>query len=115
MAVNQISPAFINNELQANFTQLEQEQNRINQLYQDVVVGIGLAGLQAAPYSYSAADAQLVMNAITDMRNLFQVFQGLMYVASGATAGSGVPTANDGTHFGYPFVNNISKTGGPGY
>lgn len=89
--------------------------NTIGILYSDVVVGIGLAGLEAAPYSLSAGDAQAVMNAITDMQHFFLVYSGLYYVAAGATSGSGVPTANDVSHFGYNFGANITTTGGLGY
>ncbi len=115
MAVNQISLSQINNELQSIYAQINSIQARVNQFYADVVTGIGLTALQAAPYSYSSADAQAVMNSVTDMYHLFQVCQGLWYVASGGTLNGGAPTANDPTHFGYPFYINIAKTGGLGY
>lgn len=115
MAVNQISLAQITNQLLQFNAQFNQLMNLVGLFYTDVVTGIGLAGLQAAPYSLSTADAQSVMNAVTDMFHFFQVYQGLMYVASGATLNSGVPTANDASHFGYPFDINIAKVGGIGF
>ena len=115
MAVNQVSLNFINGELSSLYSQLNSLLTRVNLFKANVGDAIGLSGLQAAPYSFSAADAQAIMNSITDMWHLFQVYQGLWFVASGATAGSGVPTANDATHFGYNFGSNVAKTGGPGY
>lgn len=115
MAVNQITLGQITSELLSINAQLNALMTRCGLLFSDVVTGIGLAGLEAAPYSLSAGDAQNVMNAITDMQHFFLVYQGLWFVASGSTLNSGVPTANDGTHFGYPFQINITKTGGLGY
>jgi rhamnogalacturonyl hydrolase YesR len=38
--------------------------------------GLGLAGLQAAPLNYSAADAQAYLDAVNHMATVAQVFQG---------------------------------------
>jgi hypothetical protein len=76
------------------------------------VVAIGTAGLQAAPYSLASADATLLFNACQDLDHFRQVYAGLMYVAAGATVNSGVPTANDGTHFGYNFGINVNQCDG---
>lgn len=115
MAVNQISLNFINGELAAIYSQLNSLMTRVNLFKANVGDAIGLAGLQGTPYNFSPTDAQAIMNSLTDMWHFFQVYQGLWFVTSGATAGAGVPTANDATHFGYNFSSNITKTGGPGY
>lgn len=72
--------------------------------------------LQAAPYGMSSADTALLRSAYRDLYKLLhQVRTGLMFVASGATAGSGVPTANDATHFGYDFTQFTRQCQGMGY
>lgn len=64
---------------------------------------------------YSAGDISQLRSAYRDLNKLRQVYSGAMYVASGATLNSGVPTANDATHFGYPFSLFVSQVDGIGY
>jgi hypothetical protein len=61
------------------------------------------AALQAAPYSYTSGELATLRSAYRDLDKFRQVYSGVMYVASGTTQGTGVPTANDATHFGYNF------------
>lgn len=76
---------------------------------------IGLGGLEAAPYSMSATDAQNLINAYNDLATLASVYNGLTYIAFGATVNSGVPTANSASHFGYNFSLTIGKASGIGF
>lgn len=115
MPINQITLGQITSELQSLGSQFNALMNRVGLLKVDVVDGIGLANLQATPYNLALADAQAVMNSITDMWHFFQVYQGLWYVNPGGSLNAGVPAANDATHFGYPFNLNVSKTAGLGY
>lgn len=117
MAVNQVTQAQVESDLRNALASLNQSVQNWTLLY-NLITAIGTAGLQAAPYSYSSGDATNIFNAATDLYRLGQVAQGLYYVASGATLNSGAPTANDASHFGYPFVGpaaNINKVGGQGF
>ncbi len=114
MAINQVTLTQVQNEILAMGAQLNSFFNRV-QLYAVFIQGLGVAGLEAAPYSMSSADATLVFNAAQDLDNFRKVYAGLEFVASGATLNSGTPTPNDGTHFGYPFSLNVGKCAGLGY
>jgi hypothetical protein len=83
--------------------------------YKASLDNIGLAGLQLAPYNMTATDAQALINMYNDLNTLGKVYYGTNYVAPGATVNSGVPTANDGTHFGYNFDISIGKAAGIGF
>ena len=76
-----------------------------------VLAGIGGAGLQAAPYSFSSADAANIMTVIEDLNNLYKIYTGAMYVTNGATPGTGVPTVGNG----YDFRVFASRVWGFGY
>lgn len=76
---------------------------------------IGLAGLEAAPYNFSAGDAQALINAYNDLNTLANVYYGLEYIVSGATVNTGVPTANSAGHFGYNFSITIGLAAGIGF
>jgi hypothetical protein len=77
---------------------------------------LGLAGLEAAPWSLSATDAQNLLNCVNDIVNLASVYAGNSYVAFGATVNTGVVTANSASHFGYNFDLTIgSKAAGIGF
>lgn len=82
--------------------------------YTNFVINVGVNGLQVAPYNLSSADANLLFNSCQDLANLYKVYQGLMYVASGATVNTGVPTANGAGAFGYPFNINVNQCLGLG-
>ena len=82
--------------------------------YTNFVIALGSSGLQAAPYNMSSGDATLLFNSCQDLANLYKVYQGLMYVASGATVNTGVPTANGAGAFGYPFNINVNQCLGLG-
>jgi hypothetical protein len=114
MAVNQITSSDINAYLSSTYQQF----NSLFLLFQpqraNAIIQIGVTALQAAPYSYSSADATNIFNACQDLNNLSLVVQGLAYVTSGATLNSGVPTANSAGKFGYPFLINVAKVGGFG-
>jgi hypothetical protein len=84
-------------------------------LYKATLDAIGLAGLQAAPYNMSAGDAQALINAYNDLNTLSKVYYGNDYIVAGATVNSGVPTANDASHFGYNFDISIGKAAGIGF
>ena len=80
-----------------------------------------VAALQAVPSrtgnsanQYSSADGNLLKSAATDLANWALVFQGKCYIAAGATAGAGVVTPNDGTHFGYNFLAFVGQIYGFG-
>jgi hypothetical protein len=115
MAVNQVTAAQLQSEVQAIFSQLENLLSFRIAHYAAIVLNLGTSGLQAAPYSMSAGDATDLFNAANDLDKFRKVWTGLMYVASGATLNTGVPTANDATHFGYPFNSNPGKCAGLGY
>lgn len=72
----------------------------------------GTADATLTSLGYSAGDITLLRSIYRDYYHFMQVRKGLWYVAPGATAGSGVPTANDGTHFGYNFTVFASQAGG---
>lgn len=115
MAINQITLSQLTNEIQSIYSMLNtQLVGRITTFANDVIA-IGTTNLQAAPYNLSSADATALFNAAQDLLNFAKVWQGTEYVTAGATANTGVPTANDSTHFGYPFYLNPSKVAGLGY
>ena len=114
MAINQVTLAQLQSEIQALGTQLNSMFYRV-QLYAALVIGIGITALQAAPYSMSSADATALFNAAQDLDHFRQVYTGAYYVASGATLNTGVPTANGAGAFGYPFNSGVSKLDGLGY
>lgn len=114
MPINQITKAQIESEILSIGTALKQTLNVQALNWANAVVAIGVTALQAAPYSYSSGDANLLFNAAQDLLNCRLVYQGLKYVVAGATQNSGVPTANDGTHFGYPFNINVDQCDGFG-
>ncbi len=64
---------------------------------------------------YSSADIALLRSAYRDLNKFRQVYAGTMFVAAGATLNTGVPTANDGTHFGYQFSLFANQVDGVGY
>lgn len=116
MAINQITLAQLQSEIQSFGVQLSLLLgHQIPTFANDIINVIGINGLQAAPYSLSSADATLLFNAAQDLANFCKVYSGLMYVVAGGTVNSGIPTNNDGTHFGYPFNINVNKCDGLGY
>lgn len=114
MSVNQTTTKQLTEEAQTHNNELNARFYRI-QLWASQIIALGVAGLTAAPYSMTSPDATALFNSAQDMDNLRKVWQGLMYVTSGATLNSGVPNNNDATHFGYPFYLNPSKTANLGY
>lgn len=115
ITINAITPAQINSEILSIGVQLNQLLNVQVFNFCTKIVAIGVAGLEAAPYSYAAADATALFNACQDLLNFRLVYAGSMYIAAGATVNSGVPTNNDGTHFGYPFNINVNQIDGLGF
>lgn len=115
MPINQITLAQLTNEALAIYDTLNQLLTYRVLTWAADVNAIGLSALQAAPYNLSLSDAQALINAANDLDNFRKVWTGAMYVAAGATLNTGVPTNNDGTHFGYPFNLNPSKVAGLGY
>jgi hypothetical protein len=115
MPINQVQPGQITSELQAIFTSLNSLLDYRVKMFAEEIYTIGLSGLEGPPYGFSAADANDIYAAVTDLYNLHRVWDGDMYVAPGAAAGAGVPTLNTTNAFGYIFRNNPSKTAGMGY
>lgn len=109
-----ITKAMLDSEIASMGVQFNSLFDRVRR-FNAAVTAIGSTALQAAPYAYSSAEATTLLAAAGDLDKLRQVYTGAMYVAAGATVNTGVPTANDGTHFGYPFSINVDKTDGFGY
>jgi hypothetical protein len=65
--------------------------------------------------TYTSGELTQLRTAYRDLNKLALVYTGAWYVASGATVNSGVPTANDATHFGYPFSMAVGALDGLGY
>jgi hypothetical protein len=78
--------------------------------HMDAVVDATLTAM-----GYSAGEISLLRSAYRDMDKLRQVWQGLMFVTSGATANNGVPTANGAGAFGYDFRAFTKQVDGIGY
>lgn len=112
--VNQVTLAQLLSEAMAIYVTQNQLLNRISS-WATLVTNLGIAGLQAAPYSMTSGDATDLFNAANDWLKFRKTALGLGYVTFGATAGTGTPTDNDGTHFGYNFFVNPSKVAGLGY
>lgn len=64
---------------------------------------------------YSSGDIAVLRSAYRDLNKFRQVYSGAYYVASGGSLNAGVPTANDATHFGYPFSIFVNQVNGIGY
>lgn len=79
------------------------------------VTGIPKSQSDPTLVQYSAGDLTATRNTYRDLNKLGLVYQGLYYVAAGATQNTGVPTANDGTHWGYPFNLAGSQIAGLGF
>lgn len=113
MSVGQvIDKATIDAQVSSFSKQLTSLFNNIQQftLRLDATVDATLTAL-----GYSAGDISLLRSAYRDLDKLRQVYTGAMFVASGATAGSGVPTANGASAFGYAFNLFPKQTDGVGY
>jgi hypothetical protein len=115
LAINQITLAQLTNEAQSIYNQLNSLLIYRGNIWANDIIAIGVAGLQTVPYSLTAGDATALFNAAQDILNFEKVWLGTVYVTPGATVNTGVPTANDSTHFGYPFSLNPSKVAGLGY
>jgi hypothetical protein len=65
--------------------------------------------------AYVQADVNALRAAYRDLNKVGLVAAGSMYVTAGATLNTGVPAADDGTHFGYPFLLNSLTACAVGY
>lgn len=74
-----------------------------------------LADAALTVLGYSAGDIALLRSAYRDLNKFRQVYSGAYYVTAGGSLNTGVPTANDATHFGYPFSIFVNQVNGIGY
>jgi hypothetical protein len=73
--------ADVNSQFGNTFRELSIVMARIEDLYQWYLT-VGAAGLEAAPFNMSTADANTLGSAITDSHQLVQIYQGSQALAS---------------------------------
>ena len=96
--------------------QVKQFTTTMDAVADNTLTTAGIAKSQTDPtlVTYTSGELTQLRNAYRDLNKWFLVYTGNWYVASGATVNTGVPTANDATHWGYPFSLAVGAIDGLG-